>query len=166
MFDRELTRSSQLDKEINTPLTLLTVIAAIVVYNLKQLNLSNICELISHDGVFLLIIGLSYILSIFTLIKSYNNLFKGFNYLNLSKPTSLREYETTEINTYNNQVATSEKINFENELINEVNKLTDYNIAINDNRSYDLYYAKTLSILTIILSGIHTIILTVINTQI
>lgn len=165
LFDRELKRRNQIDRGINLPLTLLTVIIAINSYSLKHLELSSVCELISFNGLFILVIGIMYTVSMFILIKSYNNLFKGFDYANLAKPSEIRNFETIEIDKFNQNelIKESEKIDFENELIKQLNKATDKNILINDDRSLNLYFSKTFSILTIILSGLNSLVIIITN---
>jgi hypothetical protein len=93
-------------------------------------------------------------------MKSYNNLFRGFSYRNLALTTEIREFETKAIPEYNEKVEDVEKISFETELINRLITVTDNHTVFNDNRSLNLYRAKTFLIVSLILTGIQLIIVT------
>ena len=94
------------------------------------------------------------------MIKSYNNLFKGFAYKNLALTKEIRKFETIDIPKYNEQVDEKEKISFETELINRLISVTDNHTIFNDKRSLDLYKAKTFVIISLILTGIQLVIVT------
>lgn len=160
IYDRELNRRMDLDKSINIPITILTLIVGLnSIYTDKSLFQNFFCEF-GTVKIMILIIGLTLLISTFFLIKSYNNLFKGFAYRNLALTKKIREFETKQIPEYNSQVNDEDKLTFETELIERLIAVTDNHTVFNDRRSLDLYRAKTFIIVSLILTGIQLIIVT------
>jgi hypothetical protein len=160
LYDRELNRRKDLDSAINVPVTILTLIVGINSIN-SEIYKRGILNFIHHfefKNVVLILISISFLTSIFYLIKSYNNLFRGFSYRNLAYTTELREFEFKQIPDYNNCVEPECRLDFQNELIKRMNSVTDNHISYNDQRSIDLYRAKTFTIITLILTGIQLVI--------
>ncbi|WP_433815449.1 hypothetical protein [Flavobacterium johnsoniae] len=164
IYDRELNRRSKLDDSINVIIGTISLLIGLMSYFFSN----DKFKFIECDVFIWIIISVTTCcigLSIIYLIKSYNNYLKGFNYPNISYLKSVRKYQKVEIPNFNNTVSESEKINFEDELINRLIRITDENTKINDKRSYDLYISKTFIILTLIFAFIISIILITKNTQ-
>ncbi len=160
IYDRELNRRMDLDKSINIPITILTLIIGLnSIYTDESLFQNFFCEF-GTVKIMILIIGITLFISTFFLIKSYNNLFKGFAYRNLALTKKIREFETKQIPEYNAQVNVEDKLTIETELIERLIVVTDNHTVFNDRRSLDLYRAKTFIIVSLILTGIQLIIVT------
>lgn len=160
IYDRELNRRMDLDKSINIPITILTLIIGLnSIYTDRAFFEDFFCEL-EIVQVMIITIGITILISAFFLIKSYNNLFKGFAYRNLALTKDIREFETKQIPDYNSQVNEEDKLTFETELIERLVKVTDNHTTFNDQRSLDLYRAKTFLIVSLILTGIQLVIVT------
>jgi len=160
IYDRELNRRKDLDNSLNIPVTILTLIVGINSIFLDKNRITQFYKTIEIVNITLVLIGLSSIISIFFLIKFYNNWFKGFSYRNLAYTQEIRNFETVLIPEHNSQVQDKDKLTFETELITRLNSVTDNHITLNDQRSLDLYRAKTFIVLTLILTGIQLVILT------
>ena len=160
-YDREIGRRKDLDNAINMPVTLLTLIVGINSFYIDSITLNDL----RAEHVFLVLIVCFFLMSIFFVIKSYNNLFRGFSYRNLGYASEIRNYETIEIPEYNNHalISKEEELNFEVQLIDKLTDITDNHIKINDQRSMDLYATKANMIIALILSGIEVILL-ILNT--
>ncbi len=160
IFDRELNRRKDLDASISLPLTLLTIIVASNSYIAKQTNFKlNNCNDIVGKVLFLLIFGVV-LVTIFFLMRSFNNFFKGFAYRNLGLTSEIRKYEIEDVPRYNLLVKSEDDIiNFEKKIIEKLTESTDNHIIINDKRSYDLYLSKTSSIIGIILTTINFLLI-------
>ena len=125
IYDRELKRRIDLDNSINIPITILTLVVGlntIYIYEFFFREL-GIIQFLS------IIIGVTILISIFFIIKSYNNLFKGFKYQNLPLTKEIREYETKEIPEYNSKVEEEHKLSFEDYIINQLIETTDSHIS-------------------------------------
>lgn len=160
IYDRELSRRMDLDKSINIPITILTLIIGLNSIYTDKYFFECFFQRIEIVQIMIIIIGVSILISAFFLIKSYNNLFKGFAYRNLALTKEIREFETKQIPSYNAQVSEEDKLNFETELINRLITVTDNHTTFNDRRSLDLYRAKTFLIVSLILTGIQLVIVT------
>lgn len=160
IYDRELNRRMDIDKSINIPITILTLIIGLnSIYTDRAFFEDFFCKL-EIVQVMIITIGITILISAFFLIKSYNNLFKGFAYRNLALTKDIREFETKQIPDYNSQVNEEDKLTFETELIERLIKVTDNHTTFNDQRSLDLYRAKTFLIVSLILTGIQLVIVT------
>ena len=160
IYDRELNRRKDLDAAINIPITILTVIVGINSISINKIQIPGLWKsfnIVSESFVLIVIVTLW---SVFYLMRSYNNLFMGFSYRNLANTQEIRQFETTQIPDYNRKVGDDEKLEFESELIRRLNAVTDNHIAFNDKRSLDLYKAKTILIISLILTGIQLVIVT------
>lgn len=160
IYDRELSRRMDLEKSINLPITILTLIIGLNSIYTGELFFKNFILEIGVVQIMFFVIGTMILISTFFLIKSYNNLFKGFAYRNLALTKMIREFETVQIPDYNAQVSEEDKLTFETELIKRLIAVTDNHTAFNDIRSLDLYRAKTFLILSLILTGIQLVLVT------
>jgi cytochrome b subunit of formate dehydrogenase len=159
LYDRELNRRKDLDSAVNLPITILTILVAANSYLIgKETGIHQKC-LIIFSNIILALLLVSFLISIFYLIRSYNNLFKGFGYRNLGLTKEIRNFEVNEIQKYNAQVDEKEKLNFETIIIEKLAHYTDDHIVFNDKRSLDLHRAKTFIIVTLVLTGIKFLLL-------
>ena len=160
LYDRELNRRIHFDNAINLPVTILTLIVGLNYYYLINIGIKDFKSVLFWDYSGFLLVCLLFLFSLFYLIKSYNNLFRGFSYKNLAKPSEIASYKV-ELDIYNDQV--EEKVFFETVIIKRLNQVSDNHILINDQRSIDLYRSKTFIIFTLIISGLNIFILTIKN---
>lgn len=160
IYDRELNRRKDLDAAINLPITILTILVAANSYLISKTDAIHQKSIILTSNIILTLIIISFLISAFFLTRSYNNLFKGFGYINLGLTKKIREFEVVDIPKYNDQVEEKEKINFEKIIIDKLTHLTDDHIIFNDKRSHDLYRAKTFIIITLILTGVNFLLIT------
>lgn len=154
LYDRELTRRKDLDAAINLPITILTILVAANSYLIGKEDIIHQKCLLIASNILLALLLVSFLISIFFLIRSYNNLFKGFAYSNLALTKEIRNFEVNDIPKYNDQVDEKEKLNFEAIIIDKLTHYTDDHIIFNDKRSLDLHKAKTFIIVALILTGI------------
>lgn len=154
LYDRELNRRKDLDAAINLPITILTILIAANSYLIGKLDTVYQTNIILISNIILALILVSFLISIFFLTRSYNNLFKGFGYRNLGFTKEIRDFELNAIPKYNEQVDKKEKLSFEKIIIDKLTHVTDDHIIFNDKRSLDLYKARTFLLITLILTGI------------
>lgn len=165
LYDRELNRRLSLDNAISMPITALTLVVALNSYIFKeqiiakQVIIATLCEVkLKHFILFLTIATI--LITIFYLIRSSNNLFKGFAYRNFAYVSDILKFEN-EIRQYNNlAIDESNKIEFADTIIKKLAELTDDHIIFNDKRSKDIHWAKTSLVISLSLTAINYIILT------
>lgn len=154
LFEREQIRRKELDDSINIPIGLITLIIGLISYLNNDFSFSY-KEVSSYLSILIFIL---LFIGIFFLSKSYNNLFKGFNYVNLPHTKELREFELESKKIKKSTCAENEE-SFEFYLTNNFAKISDTNGKINKQRLIDLYNAKTTLIISIILSVILVLII-------
>jgi hypothetical protein len=159
LYDRELNRRKDLDTSIGLPITILTVIVASNTYILKGQKIIQFEELLQVKYIIIFLTFIALFISVFYIMKSSNNLFKGFAYKNFALLKDIRVFEE-DINTYNSQVDESKAIDFQQKVIEKLIVFADSHIIFNDRRSIDLYNARLFLIISFILTGINFIILT------
>jgi hypothetical protein len=140
-YDRELSRRNDLDNSINIPIGVITVLVGLIYYIFSNINI--ICSLWVY--VFYISVSIPSLLilvSIYYLVKSYNNLFKGFEYHNFPTTLELRKYQL-ELVDYNSKVVPEDQFSFSQYIIERYVSYTDNHININDKRALDLYKSKT-----------------------
>ena len=104
----------------------------------------------------MLIISFSLLLlSVFFLATSFNNLFSGFDYLDLPKTKELFDYQK-KVEEYNSK-SPEVGISFENYLIEKYVEYSDNYVEINDKRSLYLYKAKKILIALIAIEMLTTV---------
>lgn len=160
IYDRELNRRKDLDSAINTPVTILTVLFTANFYLLNKAFKPKEFSDLTFEQVIFALIFTSVAISIFFLTKSYNNLFRGFNYRNIALASKVREYETITIPKYNLDCEDGKDLDFEKELIKKLNRIAENHTVTNNKRSLDLYRTKTAIIIALILTAINSLILT------
>lgn len=159
LYDRELTRRKDLDTAIGLPITILTVIVASNTYILKGQKVIPIVDLLQAKYIIICLTFISLFISAFYIMKSSNNLFKGFAYKNFALLEKVRAYEM-DLMLYNNQVAEEKRLDFQQAVIEKLVEFTDSHIIFNDKRSKDLYLARIFLIISFILTGMNFITLT------
>lgn len=159
LYDRELNRRKDLDGAIGLPITILTVIVASNTYILKGQKALNLIEMCETKYIIVILTFISLFFSIFYIMRSSNNLFKGFAYKNFALLKDIKLYED-EINNYNKLVSEEKGINFENYVINKLSEFADSHIIFNDQRSKDIHTARKCLIISLILTGANFLILT------
>ena len=158
LFDREQIRRVELNNEVNIPIGIITLISGGVILVFKE-TVTSFC---SFNFVLIVIIGLLLLTSILFLAKSYNNLFKGFTYNYLPDSKELYNHRK-ELKEYNKKVKKRERESFRKYLIENYAELNSVNMKINRIRLYDLYVAKTLVLIALILTIILIFSFMVIN---
>ena len=153
IFEKELSRKKDLNDSVNIPIGLSTLIIAL----LSFINMEMKFDVIELPGIISGLVLLSLLLAIFFLTKSYNNLLRGYNYLNLPHTNELRSYQM-KIEKYNQEVDRQERESFEIYLINNYAEMADKNGKVNKIRYYQLYLAKTTLMISIMLSMILLIV--------
>ena len=124
-YDRELSRRIDLDNALNIPIGLIAILIALISYLISNINFcDNIivnCLITGFTAISILLI----FQAIYFLSKSYNNVFKGYQYLNFSLTTDIRKFQKS-VESYNSEVQDGkEKIDIESELIDKLNYYTD-----------------------------------------
>lgn len=154
-YERELKRRYDLDSSINLPLTILGIVITANTYLAKNIfPVKSIFE-ISYKHILIFLFFLIVIFIILFLIKSFNNFYKGFEYRNFGNYGEVRIYQK-KLELYNsNQNDDKKKIDFETKIIEKLVDFSTNHCVINDNRSYDLYIAKTAIIISIFLTIIN-----------
>ena len=153
LFDRELSRKTDIENSINIPIGIIALIFGTNYYLIKEFQSLDYCYL----KILLMVIIISIMISIFFLAQSFNNLFIGFNYKNLPDTNDLRKYQT-DLEKYNSEVSKKEKEKFEDYLINNFIVMTDNNLKINRKRLLSLYRGKTFMIISFLFTTILGII--------
>lgn len=165
IYDRELNRRSKLDESINVIIGTISLLIGIISYFFSNEKYFKFIECDTLLWIIISIATFCIALSILFLVKSYNNYLRGFNYPNIANLKSIRNYQKVTIPDFNSKEDTIDKINFEDDLIDRLIRITDENTKINDLRSTDLYYSKTFIIITLIFVFIISLILITKNTQ-
>lgn len=153
IYFRELNRRKDLDDAINLPVTVLTLLAGFNWWIADKTSVGMPEGPFDLDDVMLILVGLSFTTCLFFLIRSYNNLFKGFAYRNFAMMQRIREFEM-EIPEYNMKSSQNDQIDFEHKLVERLISITDHHTFFNDKRQLDLYKAKTLLIFVLVLTCI------------
>lgn len=158
LYDRELSRRTSLDNAVSLPVTVLTIIVAANSYAVKdESDIHKLSEL-TFKHLLLFSIGISLIIAVFFIMRSFNNHFKGFAYRNFAYITDIVKYEKQVIE-FNDLPTTNNKVNFDDSIISKLSELTDDHIIFNDKRSRDLQKARTFLVLSLILTAINYIVL-------
>ena len=148
LYDRELRRRIDLDESINIPLTILTLIIAANSYIINKANNVTLNCFWSFTSLILLFaVFIAFSISIYFLLRSFNNFFRGFVYRNLPLSTEIRNFELNLRDDENREVI------FENRIIEEINIYTDSHKIFNDKRSLDLYKAKSFITVTLLITA-------------
>lgn len=148
LHNRELKRRKEIEGGVNIPIALITLIIGLISYFLKDEKILMQNFLVK---ILLILIIISLLISSLYIAKSYNNLFKGFEYENLPLPNKLLDFEI-EIQNYNIESSEDEKMDFENYLRENFADMAAVNKLINDQRSVNLHLSKKYILISILLS--------------
>jgi hypothetical protein len=160
IYERELNRRKDLDSLVNLPLSLLTILISGNMYLLQNTEKPEGLRSISFEHFIFFSISAMIVIGIFYLTRSYNNLFRGFKYETIALAGKIRNFEVFVIEDYNSKVTDTDKIDFENEVIEQYVQLAEKKAIINNKRSLDLYRAKTFAIIALIMTILNSLILT------
>lgn len=156
IFDKEQNRRNELNNSINQPITLTTILTGLLYFIYGKIDLFG-SSFLNYVIVILLISSFALLLaSIYFLAISFNNLFSGFEYLDLPKTKELFDYQK-EIEVYNTKSDEEKKVNFDDYLIGKYVKYSDNFIEINDKRSLYLYKTKRILIAALAVEMVATI---------
>lgn len=155
-------RKTSLENSLNIPIGILTVIFAVLFYLISEFDFkySSQVEII----IFLFSSILSFLFSLFScyfLFKSYNNLFKGYEYMGLPFPTQLFRHNE-KLDAYYKQYQAnfpdkSGDTEFEKYLTEKIANHLDTNTYNNDLKAKYLYISKRylfISVLVLVISFI------------
>ena len=143
-FYKEEERKDSLNNSINIQLTILTAIIAAIYYYLIKFNyLENFIY-----WFFLILMGITvffWLASIFYLLKSYNNLYKGFEYKGFPNANFINnEYEN--LKDYYEEYKDDLEQNLDELVLENVEKILitslDNNVFMNDQKSGYLHKSK------------------------
>ncbi|HCY77475.1 MAG TPA: hypothetical protein DHV28_16285 [Ignavibacteriales bacterium] len=156
-YNQENERKNSLNDSLNIPIGILTAFFVMIFFLFKEFNFSNKVNnwIIYLFVVFLILSLILWIISIFYLFKSYNNLFKGYayDYLPYAKELSeqyqnLEKYYEVNKNLLENNITPD--ILYEKQLIDMLSEYIDTHIKNNDRKSKYLHIAKQFIFGTII----------------
>lgn len=152
-YDTELKKKDDLDKSINNPILIITIIFGIISYISQKLNFD--CLLKNDFIIIALILIISFLLckSIFHIILSYNNGIKGYNYQVLGTNTDFESYRKNLIEYNQNEgIDSDSEKEFEESIITELVKCSDVNNNLNIKRTYQIYLTKKYLIISLIIA--------------
>jgi hypothetical protein len=91
-FYKEDERKNSLNDSLNIPIGLLTGLIAIISYIFNEFNSLNEKPFIRNCFYFLIIVSIIFwLISVFKLLQSYNDLYKGYSYLGFPRPSFLKD---------------------------------------------------------------------------
>ena len=91
-YYKELDRKDQIDKSINVLITIITIMSSVVYYFGISYDYDINSYLTITFSVFLLLTIMSVIMSVFYIIRCFNNSLRGFSYMLLPKNSDLEKY--------------------------------------------------------------------------
>ncbi|MDH7914623.1 MULTISPECIES: hypothetical protein [Flavobacteriaceae] len=156
-YENELKKKDDLDKSINIPILIVTLIFGAVSYFAKSLNYECLNTI---DYVILGFIGLTFIilcLGIFRIIISYNNGIKGYEYEITGSAKDYEKYRK-ELSEFYNEKEKKVESEFEESLITNFIECIDSNTDLNIFRTFQLFLAKRSIIISLILTFITFIV--------
>ncbi len=158
-YETELKKRDDLDKSINNPVLIITIIFGTISYISEKMNFD--CLLKIDILLLTLIITISILLckSIFHIILSYNNGIKGYSYEILGTNTDFESYRKNliEYNRNEDTHSDSEK-EFEESIIVELIKCSDINNELNIKRTYQIFLTKKYLIISLMITFLTFII--------
>ncbi|WP_316634260.1 hypothetical protein [uncultured Flavobacterium sp.] len=91
-FYKEEERKNCLNDSLNIPIGILTALIALISYFFNEFNPTKESIYIKYPFYLFIIISLFFwVLSVFKLLQSYNDLYKGYSYLGFPKPSFLKD---------------------------------------------------------------------------
>lgn len=159
LYFKQIDRKISLESSLNTPISLTSIVVGALFYFLFNYDFSID---FFQNFLFIFIILISFILigiSVHNLIMSYNNFKNGYDYEYLPYSLETEKYYDELVNYYkdpNVKAEGSAEIDFENFLIDKMNKYHDINAYNNDVKSSYLFKAKKFLVLSLILTVFST----------
>ncbi|MCA1919877.1 MAG: hypothetical protein LDL38_10795 [Flavobacterium piscis] len=148
-FHKENERQNSLNDSLNIPIGILTGVFALIFYMFTSFSFSKETNLIIEVSfVILIILTLAcWIIVVYFLFRSYNNLFKNYEYKAIPFPTELdKQYERLEnyINENRELLDTNITVDklYEKQLAEMLSEYLNRNIENNDRKSWYLHLAK------------------------
>ncbi len=149
-FYKEEERKENLNSSLNIPIGILTAIIAGIYFLASNYNYFKGTKLLLFSFI-ILIIGsaLFWIISIYFLLKSYNNLYKGYSYKGFPSSNFIKiEYDNLTEYYENNKSNLDHSITLESLVESNIEiiltKCIETNAFNNDRKSVYLHHAKTL----------------------
>ncbi|MDG2497988.1 MAG: hypothetical protein P8M66_00565 [Flavobacteriaceae bacterium] len=156
-YENELKKKDDLDKSINIPILIVTLIFGAVSYFTKSLNYDCLKPI---DYVILGLIGLTFIIlcvRIFRIIISYNNGIKGYEYEITGSAKDYKKYRE-ELSEFYDEKEKKVESEFEESLITNFIECIDSNTDLNIFRTFQLFLAKKNIIISLIITFITFIV--------
>ena len=152
-YETELKKKDDLDKSINNPILIITIIFGIISYISQKMNFESLYRTDILIIILILVISVLLCKSIFHIIISYNNGIKGYNYEILGTNTDFESYRKNLIE-YNQieGIETDSEKEFEESIITELIKCSDINNELNIKRTYQIYLTKKYLIISLIIA--------------
>ncbi len=152
LYDSEIIKKDNLDKSINNPILIISIIIGILTYVIKVLDFKNLVTIDYLILTFLVITCLFLCISIFHIIFSYNNGLKGHEYEILGSSQDFEKYRCDMIDFLegNQELADSD---FKETLILKMTECIDVNTALNNKRTYNIYLSKKYIVFSLICSS-------------
>ncbi|MFT7283317.1 hypothetical protein [Nonlabens sp.] len=158
-YETELKKKDDLDKSINNPILIITIIFGVLSYISKKINFDYLKTIDFALIILILIIALLLIKSIYHIIISYNNGIKGYEYKILGSNYDFESYRKDLIKHYDEgRIKSDVNEEFKESIILELIKCSDDNTDLNIKRSKQIYLTKKYLIITLIIVFITFII--------
>ncbi len=151
-YDNELKRKDDLDKSINNPILIFTIIFGLISYIYKKLNFDILTKVDFVIIILIIIISLLLCKSVYHIILSYNNGIKGYSYKILGANIELEKYRR-ELIKYNREqgiIDSESEKQYSESIIEQLVKCADINNELNIRRTFQIYLTKKYLILSLI----------------
>lgn len=155
IYNRERDRRFVLDNAISQPVTVCTILAALLYFLYKDITPAD-HSIAKQISLFLIYPAfIVFLFALFFLSWSYNNIFIGFKYEELPSPVEIQKHKE-DLAAFNITQEASQQKSFDDYLLRNFVKCSGSYTKINDRRSLHLYYAKTamISALFLTIAGI------------
>ena len=156
-FHKENERQNTLNDSLNIPIGILTGVFALVFYMFTSFSFSKETNLIIEISFIILIVLtlICWIIVVYFLFRSYNNLFHNYEYKAIPFPTELNEqYEGLETYVNENRELLEDNITadtlYEKQIAEMLSEYLNRNIENNDRKSWYLHLAKKFLLVCII----------------
>ena len=146
-YNKEDERKISLENSLNIPIGIITIICILQFYLIKEFDYG--ISLMFEKVILILFVSISFIATLITtyyLLKSYHNIYKGFEYKGLPYPSQLLDYKDKLTSYYkeykNNYPGIDVEKEYEKYLLNKYVTFIDQNAYNNDFRSKSLHSSK------------------------
>ena len=152
-YETELKKRDDLDKSINNPVLIITIIFGIISYISEKMNFECLIKIDILLLVLIVLISILLCKSIIHIILSYNNGIKGYSYEILGTNTDFESYRKSLIEyNRNEEIDSDSEKEFEESIITELVKCSDINNGLNIRRTYQIYLTKKYLIISLIIT--------------